>query len=43
MNLIYPVMSMTNFVLGQYRLYRRVGFGRRKAIKRALSAHRQGF
>jgi hypothetical protein len=34
---------MIRFLINQYRLSCRVGFGRRKAIIRAISAYRKGF
>jgi hypothetical protein len=34
---------MLRFVLNQYRLSCRAGFGRSKAIKRAISAYKNGF
>lgn len=34
---------MIRFIFNQYRLSCRVGFGRRKALKRAISAYRKGF
>lgn len=36
-------MSMLRFIVNQYRLSCRVGFGPRKAIKRAISAYTHGF
>lgn len=34
---------MIRLILRQYRLSRRIGFGRRKAIKRAVSIYLFGF
>lgn len=35
--------AVIRFIFNQYRLSCRVGFGRRKAIQRAINAYRNGF
>lgn len=40
---MHVVLTMFRFLIQQYRLSRRAGFGGRKAISRAVRAYTHGF